>query len=72
MVHENPEQKSDALVRAWRTFGQGAAVAVLASVGKVLINLGDAPDWRLTLGLVGSAAGTAVVTYLHNKLSPVG
>lgn len=69
MVHRKPE--SDALERAWRTFGQGAVVAAAISVGSYLTTLESAPDW----GAVGMAclqvAGTAVITYIHNKVKPV-
>lgn len=72
MVHENAELKTDALVRAWRTFGQGAVVAALVSVGTILTTLTASPDWR-GVGLAAlQAAGTAVVTYIHNRVSPTG
>lgn len=70
MVHTDDVQKSDALVRTWRTFGQGAAVAVLVSVGTYLTTLESEPDWK-TVGLAAlQVAGTAVVTYVHNKIRP--
>lgn len=70
MVHQDVEQKSDALVRAWRTFGQGLVVTVLWAVGDVLTHLGESPDWGTALRTLGVAAGTAVVTYVHNLVSP--
>lgn len=71
MVHADMEEKGDALQRAWRTFGQGAVVAALVAVGSYLTTLDSSPDWR-TVGLAClQVAGTAVVTYVHNKLKPV-
>lgn len=70
MVHADVDSRSDALVRAWRTFGQGAAVAALVSVGMVLTTLDSAPDWKAVGLACGQAALTAVVTYVHNKLKP--
>jgi hypothetical protein len=70
MVHADVEPQSDVWSRTWRTFGQGAVVAALVSVGSVLTTLDNAPNWA-TIGLAcGQAALTAVVTYAHNKLSP--
>ena len=72
MVHDkNPVLRADALERAWRTFGQGAAVAALVSVGTVLTTLDSSPDWHGVLVSCGQAALTAVVTYWHNRLRPV-
>ncbi|GAA2665158.1 hypothetical protein [Nonomuraea recticatena] len=71
MVHNaDSGMASDALVRAWRTFGQGAAVAALVSVGTVLTTLGSEPDWKGVLVSCGQAVLTAVVTYAHNKVRP--
>lgn len=71
MVHADYEPKqSDALNRALRTFGQGALVAALVSVGLVLTTLSANPDWKGVLISCGQAAVTAIVTYAHNKLSP--
>lgn len=70
MVHTDDVQKSDALVRAWRTFGQGAVVAALVSVGTFLTTLESEPDWK-AVGLAAiQVAGTAIVTYVHNKMKP--
>lgn len=71
MVHADVDEKGDALTRAWRTFGQGAVVAALVSVGSYLTTLGSEPDWRTVGVAVLQVAGTAVVTYAHNKLKPV-
>lgn len=70
MVHTDDLQKSDALVRAWRTFGQGAFVAALVSVGAVLMTLDATPDWKTVLVACGQAAATAIITYVHNKMKP--
>lgn len=71
MVHADVDEKSDALTRAWRTFGQGAFVAALVSVGTVLTTVESSPDWRGVLMACGQAALTAVVTYVHNKMQPI-
>lgn len=70
MVHE-VDGPSDALSRAWRTFGQGAVVAALVAVATVLSTLAGDPDWKLVAMACGQAAVTAVVTYVHNSLKPV-
>jgi len=69
MVHEM-DGPSDALTRAWRTFGQGATVAALVAVGTVLSTLSGEPDWKVVGVACGQAALTAVVTYVHNRLKP--
>jgi hypothetical protein len=70
MVHTDDVQQADAFVRAWRTFGQGAVVAALVSVGTVLMTLGPEPDWKGVAVACGQAVATAVVTYVHNKMRP--
>lgn len=70
MVHSDIDDKSDALTRAWRTFGQGAVVAALVSVGTYLTSLESAPDWKVVGLACLQVAGTAVVTYVHNKMRP--
>jgi len=70
MVHADVDNKGDALTRAWRTFGQGALVAALVSVGTVLGTLGPDPDWKGVTVACGQAVATAVVTYIHNKMRP--
>lgn len=72
MVHREDyvPQHSDALERAWRTFGQGAVVAALVSVGLVLTNVSENPDWKGVALACGQAVVTALVTYAHNKVKP--
>lgn len=70
MVHTDDVQKGDALTRAWRTFGQGALIAAVVSVGTVLTALDAEPDWKTVLIACGQAAATAIVTYVHNKMRP--
>lgn len=70
-MHANSEQRSDVWSRTWRTFGQGAVVAALVSVGAVLTTLDAQPDWKSVLVACGQAVATAVVTYIHNRLKPV-
>jgi hypothetical protein len=68
MVHRKPE--GDARERAWRTFGQGAVVAVAISVGNYLMTLDAEPDWgNVGMALLQTSA-TAIITYLHNKVRP--
>lgn len=71
MVHDGgPERRADAVERAWRTFGQGAIVAALVSVGTVLTTLETSPDWKGVIVSIGQAVVTAIVTYWHNRLRP--
>lgn len=74
MVHQSDglydPKPNDAFVRAWRTFGQGAVVAALVSVGLVLSNVSENPDWKGVALACGQAVVTALVTYAHNKVSP--
>ena len=74
MVHRDDyvPKHSDALERAWRTFGQGAFISALVAVGTVLAGLSGDVDWRVVGMACGQAALTAVVTYVHNRLSPKG
>lgn len=73
MVHAKYDKPTnDALERAWRTFGQGAFTAALVSVGLVLTTISASPDWKGVLLACGQAALTAIVTYVHNKVSPKG
>jgi hypothetical protein len=72
MVHEKDYEPKhlDAFERAWRTFGQGAVVSALVAVGTVLTGLSGDVNWKVVGMACGQAALTAVVTYVHNRLSP--
>lgn len=63
---------SDARIRALRTLGQGVAtVAVVAGIAVVDDALTSGrTDYRAVLVAAGTAALTAAVSYLHNKISP--